>query len=172
MPRRMRGRFPQEAHMKKLDTPQLAKIAATPNLPDIFRIILQSHDVFVDGEEIVDLVFVERDGCEIVGTNIEKYVNWQPATLVIVTTYGLTILTEGGFKISESFYGYTIRHLVFSKISSISLDICMLEGKLSIATAMNSNPETLISFNTSVYFKEFERLIGIIRKQMFKVSGK
>jgi hypothetical protein len=158
--------------MKTHSDSQLAKITATPNLPSIFRIILQSQEVFVEGEEIVDTVFVERDGCQIVGTNIEKYVNWQPATLVIVTNFGLTILTEGGFKISESFYGYTIRHLVFSKISSISLDICMLDGKLSIATAMNSNPETLISFNTSTYFKEFERLIGVIRKQMFKITGK
>lgn len=156
--------------MKKPDQSQVAKIAATPNLPNIFKVILQTQEVFVEGEEILDMAFVEREGCRIVGSNIEKYVNWQPATLVVVTNFGLTVLSEGGVQIAESYYGYTIRHIVFSKISSITLDICMLDGKLSITTASGTGPETLIGFNTAHYFKEFERLVGLIRKQMFRAT--
>lgn len=156
--------------MKKPDQSQVAKIAATPNLPSIFKAILQTQEVFVDGEEIIDMVFVEREGCRIVGANIEKYVNWQPATLVVVTNFGLTVLSEGGVQIAESYYGYTMRHIVFAKIASITLDICMLDGKLSITTSTSTTPETLIGFNTAHYFKEFERLVGVIRRLMFKAQ--
>jgi hypothetical protein len=154
--------------MKKNDPSRVARIVATPNLPEIFKVILNTQELFVEGEEIIDMAFVEREGCKIVGTNIEKYVNWQPATLVVVTNHGLTVLAEGGVQIAESYYGYTIRHIVFSKISSITLDICMLDGKLSVTTTTGNSPEALISFNTAHYFRDFERIVGVMRRQMFK----
>ena len=149
---------------------QMAKVIATPNLPTVFHTILRSHDLFVQGEEILDTVYVERDNCEVVGGTIKKFTNWQPATLIIVTNFGITVLTEGGAKILDDFYGYSVRHTVFDKIASINLDICVLNGTLSILTTTNTEPSTVISFNTALYFREFENLVGEIRNLVFKAS--
>ena len=105
-----------------------------------------------------------------IGSTIRKFESWQAATLLIVTNYGITVLREGGVQIADSFYGYQVRHIVFNKISSIALDICVLAGTLAFATSTGTDPDTVISFNTSRYFKEFERIVGAIRNLMFNAA--
>ena len=148
---------------------QVEKITKTPNLPSIFKLILDSDDkgFFVPGEEILDTVFVERDGFEIIGPNIRKFETWTPATLVVITNFGISVLREAGLKISDAFYGYSIHHTVFDKIASICLDVCLLDGNMMISTATNAEPDTRINFNTAVYGQDFERIVGLIRHRIF-----
>jgi hypothetical protein len=101
---------------------------------------------------------------------MQKSENWQPATLIVATIFGITILVEGGFRITEDLYGYGIKHILYEKIASIELDFCFLSGKLIISSSLNSENETAAEFNTAKYYLEFERMIQVIRKILFNLK--
>ena len=151
---------------------QILKITGIPHLPSIFKGILENKDeeFLLPGEEILDTVFVERSGFDIQGTSLIKFDSWTPGTLIVVTNYGISILREGGTQMSDSSYGYSIHHTVFDKISSIALDVCLLDGNLTISTSTSAHPDTMINFNTSDYGQDFERLIRVIRNRVFQSS--
>jgi len=153
---------------------QIAKITSISHLPSIFKSVLENEDeeFLVPGEEILDTVFVEREGFDIVANKLRKFDSWTPGTLIVVTNFGISILREGGLKIADSMYGYSIHHTVFNKISSIDLDVSLLDGNLTISTSTSAHPDTMVNFNTAVYYEDFERLIRLIRNKVFQSSGR
>ena len=152
---------------------QISKITGISHLPSIFKSILENEDeeFLVPGEEILDTLFVEREGFDIVEGRLRKFDSWIPGTLLVVTTFGISILREGGLKITDSEYGYSIHHTVFDKISSIDLDVILLYGNLTISTSTSAHPDILVTFNTGVYYEQFERLIRLIRNKVFRSSN-
>jgi hypothetical protein len=153
-------------------TKQLAKITKIPHLPAIFKSVLENEneEFLLEGEVLLDTLFVERDGYDLVDNHLRKFDSWTPAMLIVVTNYGLSVLREGGLKVLDSLYGYSIHHTVFNKVSSLELDICLLEGTLTLSTSTSGHPDTVIKFNSGLYFQGFERLARIIRAQVFQAS--
>jgi hypothetical protein len=148
---------------------QIARITAIPHIPSIFISVLENEneEFLLAGEEILDTVFVERDGFDYLGTVLRRFDSWTPATLIVVTNYGISILREGGQKITDSLYGYSIHHTVFDKISSLEFSVGLHDGTMTISTSTSAHPDTVVNFNTAVYFKDFERLIRLIRNRVF-----
>src|SRR5512138_1890142 len=91
----------------------LVKISETPHLSPIFESILRKKEIFIEDEDIMDFLFIERTGFEIMGGQIQKNVNWQPAILIIATNCGIIFIEEGGYKITDTMYGYRIKHIQY-----------------------------------------------------------
>ena len=147
-----------------------ALIAETPHLPPVFEILLSKKSVFAEDEEIIEMIFLEREGYKAANGFFEKEKNFLPASLVIATSYGITIVQEGGNELFEKMYGYKITHLLFDKISSLQLDVCLLSGKLTISCS-SGDPESVIHFNTAKYYREFESFVDAVRRKIF-LSGR
>lgn len=116
-------------------------------------------------------IFIGRDGFEIQNGMIKKLKYWSPATLIIATTYGITTITEGGELLADSLYGYKIKHILYEKITAIELNICLLCGQLIFYTMSNSDHQYAIEFNTTSYYKDFERFIENVRERIFAHSN-
>jgi len=153
---------------------QIDRITKIPHLPTIFKSVLENEneEFLVVGEEILDIAYVERDGFDFVGPTLRKFATWTPGTLVVVTNFGISILREGGVKVSDSNYGYNVHHTVFDKISSVALHVGLLDGTLTISTSTSAHPDTTIDFNTAFYCKDFERLVRLIRNKVFQSARK
>ena len=140
-------------------------IAQTPHLPVIFELLLNKKEILTEDEEILDSIFLEREGFRTTEKYFEKENNFHPATLIVATTYGLTIVQEGGTEVFSQMYGYRIQHILYDKISHMQLDICLLSGKFAISCG--GQCDSVIEFNTAKYYKRFEQFIDILRKQVF-----
>ncbi|MGL4368990.1 MAG: hypothetical protein ACRCUT_04865 [Spirochaetota bacterium] len=141
-------------------------IANNPHLPVIFEILLTKKSFFNEDEEILAAIFLEREGFRTTEKFFEKETNFHPATLIVATTYGLTLVQEGGNEVFEKMYGYRIQHVLYDKISHMQLDICLLSGKFSISCGSGAS-ESVIEFNTAKFYKQFEQFIDILRRQVF-----
>ena len=144
----------------------------TPYLPLVFKSILTSETFFAEHEEIIDCLCFEREGYDVKSNFIIKHKEWQPTTLIVATNYGVTVLVEGGSKISDTLFGYRMKHISYEHITSIELDVCFLDGKLSIMTGDARGDEAAVSFNTAKYHQDCERFIEVIRKKIFETSIK
>lgn len=140
----------------------------TPYLPMVFTSILHSDTFFAPGEEIIDCLCFEREGYDVKSNFIVKHKDWQPTIFIVATNYGITILVEGGSKISDTLFGYRMTHISYEHITSIELDVCFLDGKLSIMTGDVSGDQAAVHFNTAKYYQECERFIETIRKKIFE----
>ena len=142
-------------------------VSETTHLPPVFEVLLTKKAFFTEDEEIIDSVFLEREGFHTTDNFYEKEHNFHPATLIVATTYGLTIVQEGGTEVFERMYGYRIIHILYEKIAHMQLNICLLSGSFSIACAGGPSGDTVIEFNTAKYYKQFEQFIDVLRKQVF-----
>lgn len=113
-------------------------------------------------EQIEALVLLEREYLQEKG---ESPV-FAPAKLLMLTTYGLTIVEEGFVKIAENYMGYKVQHITYNKITNIELDVCLLSGRLRISTSSNGSNQSEIQFNTAKYYRDFEDFIDALRKKI------
>lgn len=155
--------------MTKPLNPYIEKIVNdTPYLPLAFKSIFHSDRFFVPGEEIIDCLCFEREGYDVKSNFIVKHKEWQPTTFIVATNYGITILVEGGSKISDTLFGYRMRHISYEHITAIELDVCFLDGKLSIMTGDISGDQAVVRFNTAKYYQECECFIETVRTKIFE----
>ena len=155
--------------MAKALNPQIEKILKeTSYLPTIFQSVLHSEGFFLEGEEIIDCLCFEREGYDVKSNFIVKHDDWHPTVLVIATNYGISVLEEGGSKISDTLFGYKVIHILYERIARIELDVCFLSGKLTISTGESQGGDTVIPFNTANYYQECERFIETTRKKIFE----
>jgi hypothetical protein len=155
--------------MKDLDAEIKKIISETPHLPAILENILNHNSVISSDEEIIDYIYLERQGFVPTENFFEKKSNWQPATLIIATSYGISILEEGGTMIVDRVYGYRIKHILYEKITSLELDISLLAGVM-IIYSNNSSSEIKIGFNTAHDYEKFERFIDVVRRKILESS--
>lgn len=146
------------------------RIDTMPNLPEIFRTVLNQRGLMVEDETIVDFILLQRDGKELMARGVDVPKDWQPATLVIATNYSLIALQDGGIQIAEDFVGYHITHVPYDKICGIILDGCLLDGELRVLTPCAEGGLT-VKFNTAHYHQHFERFVGNLRKLVMRCSG-
>lgn len=133
------------------------------DVPSIFKSVLMKESVFTHDEEILDVVFLEREYFN----DTKKSSNvFSKAKLLVATSHGLILIEEGMNEINTNYLGFKMKHIMYSKIASIELDICLLQGILKISFDSNSNTETTIEFNTSKYYRSFEEFIDVVRKKM------
>jgi hypothetical protein len=131
----------------------------------IFKEIVSNKSAFTQEEEIIEILFIERNHLYN-GDNESKVLD--PAKLLVATTHGLLFSEEGFKEITEDYYGYKMQHIYYDKISSLELDICLLEGKFKVISNSSQNPEIEVNFNTAEYFKKFEHFINTVRKTRIK----
>ena len=148
--------------------PQIEQIINdTPYLPLAFKSILTTDAYFAANEEMIDCLCFEREGYDIKSNFIVKHEDWQPTILIIATHKGVTILVEGGSKISDVLFGYRMTHISYAHIISIELDVRMLNGRLVISTGEGMEKHAIIQFNTAKYYRECERFMETLRKKIF-----
>ncbi|MCX7024169.1 MAG: hypothetical protein NT080_06045 [Spirochaetes bacterium] len=152
-----------EKHMREI----AAIVDRTPHLPNIFRVIMGKQSVLSDGEEVLDSVFIDREGCEVFEDGIRKTELWKPATLLVATDFGITVIREGGALVATDFYGYRIDHVLYGKIARIGLDICLLSGRFYVSSCIGADEGISVDFNTAVHFRDFERFVTVVRKRLF-----
>lgn len=147
--------------MKDVETKIKEILEEEKELPGKFKQALLKQDVLDEDEKIMDLIFIKR---EHMNTNIQSPIV-SPATLLIATNEGVTIIEEGYVQIAQNYYGYKVKHYKYNMIASIELDICLLEGIFSISSNISDSCDNAITFDTSLYYTEFENFIKLIRKQ-------
>jgi len=135
-------------------------IEENSQIHQIFKDIFNKKSLFIENEEIVDLVYIEKEYLD--DKNDESEVI-SPAKILVATTNSLIFAEEGYKKISSDCYGYKIKNIYYDKISSFELDTCLLKGKFKIATGSSNIPECVIEFKTVKYFNEFEIFIESIK---------
>lgn len=128
----------------------------------IFKEIVGKQSAFTENEEIVDMVFIKRKHMD---ESDKKSKIVQPAKIIAATTHGLVFAEEGFKEISENYYGYRMKHIYYDKISSLELDMCLLQGVFKVVANSSENAEVEIEFNTARYFQEFENFVSSVRKQ-------
>ncbi|SIQ42615.1 hypothetical protein [Halanaerobium kushneri] len=133
----------------------------------IFKEIVTKQTVINEKEEIVDLIFIKRSHID--DRDTESPVE-SPAKIIVATTYGLIFAEEGFKEITEDYYGYKMKNIYYDKISSAELDICMLQGEFKVVANSSKEPEINISFNTAIYYEEFEKIFEIIRKKRIEFT--
>jgi hypothetical protein len=64
-----------------------------------------------------------------------------------------------------------MKHVYYDKISSLELDICLLQGEFKVVANSSENPEILTEFNAAIYYQEFEKFIENVRKKRIEYNG-
>lgn len=133
------------------------------DVPSIFKSVLMKESVFTHDEEILDVVFLEREYF-----NEQKKPSnvFSKAKLLVATSHGLILIEEGMNEINTNYMGFKIKYIMYGKIASIELDICLLQGIFKIASDTSSNAEATVEFNTSKYGRHFEDFIDVVRGKM------
>lgn len=133
----------------------------------IFKELVSKQSAFTENEEIVDLVFIKRKHVDERDT---KSAVQSPAKLLIATTHGLVCAEEGFKEITDNYYGYRMKHIYYDKISSLELDICLLQGEFKAVANSSENPEIMVDFNTAIYYAEFERFVETVRQNRIEYN--
>jgi len=134
----------------------------------IFKEIVSKKSIFTEKESILDLIFIKREHLDERDVKSSVY---KPAKLLVATTHGIIFLEEGFKEITDNYLGYRIKHLYYDKISSIELDICLLEGQFKIVTDSSEYPVVELNFNSSNYYNSFEIFVDQVRKQRFNFKN-
>ena len=138
-------------------------IESTEDTPDIFRPVLKKEMALSKQEEILGVVNIKREYVD----KAKKDVVYARAILLIATNFGLISVEEAQEQLKLEYGGYRIRHVMYSKISSLDFDSCLLTGLLKIEIGSNL-PSLVIEFNTSRYYLEIEEMADLIRGQMIE----
>jgi hypothetical protein len=128
----------------------------------IFKEIVSKQSAFTENEEIIDLIFIKRKHLD---ERDSKSAVQSPAKLIVATTHGLVFAVEGFKEITENYYGYRMKHIYYDKISSLELDICLLQGEFKVVANSTENPEILVNFNAAIYYQEFEKFVESVRQK-------
>lgn len=126
--------------------------------------VLKDDTLFVENKDIIDVIFIARE--EVSGGGNKGSKPYEPAKVIIATTYGIIFLEEGLKKINDDLIGYRLKKTYYEKIDSVELDICVLTGSFKIYSG--GNVSSKIEFSTTKYFKEFEEFMRIIHDKIRK----
>jgi hypothetical protein len=126
--------------------------------------VLKDDTLFVDNKDIIDVIFIERE--EVSGDSDSSSKPYEPAKVIIATTYGILFLEEGFNEINDNLLGYRLKKTYYNKIDSVELDICLLTGSFRVYSGGNVSSE--IEFSTTKYFKEFEEFMSIIHENIME----
>jgi hypothetical protein len=154
--------------MKSLKEKIAEILEADFDVHHIFKEIVSKQSAFTENEEIVDLIFIKRKHLD---DNDTKSPVQSPAKLLLATTHGLVFAVEGFKEITKNYYGYRMKHVYYDKISSLELDICLLQGEFKVVANSSENPEILTEFNAAIYYQEFEKFIEKARKKRIEYNG-
>ncbi|PUU89075.1 MULTISPECIES: hypothetical protein [Halanaerobium] len=154
--------------MQSLEQKINSILEAKNDVHHIFKEVISKKSIFTEKEDIIDLIFIKREHLN--ERDIESSV-YKSAKLLVATTHGIIFLEEGFKEITDNYLGYRIKHLYYDKISSIELDICLLEGQFKIITDSSEDPVVKVKFNSSNYYEPFENFVDQIRKQRFNFKN-
>ena len=126
--------------------------------------VLKDDTLFVENKDIIDVIFIERE--EVSGGSDSSAKPYEPAKVIIATTYGILFLKEGFKEINDNLLGYRLKKTYYNKIDSVELDICLLNGSFRVYSGGNVSSE--IEFSTAKYFKEFEEFMSIIHENIME----
>lgn len=129
--------------------------------------VLKDDTLFVENKDIIDVIFIERE--ETSGGSDVSAKPYEPAKVIIATTYGILFLEEGFNEINDNLLGYRLKKTYYNKIDSVELDICLLTGSFRVYSGGVVSSE--IKFSTAKYFEEFEEFISIIHENIIKNSN-
>lgn len=113
------------------------------DLPNHFRLALMKKSVFTQNEEILDVVYLEREYINDMKDSDNIYSN---AKLIVATSYGITLLEERNDEFNTSISGISIKHILYGKINTIQIDYDLLSGVLRINVDTNCGTETGVEF--------------------------
>jgi len=131
----------------------------------IFKEIVKKQSIFTEDEEIIDLIFMER---EHLNERVDSSPIFSSAKLLAATTHSLVYAEEGFNEISDRYLGYKMKHIYYDKISAMELDMSLLKGHFQIITSSSDHPEIEVDFNTAKHYQEFESFVNSIRKKIIK----
>lgn len=148
--------------MKSLEEKIKEILEADFDVHHIFKEIVSKQSAFTENEEIVDLIFIKRKHLDERDT---KSAVQSPAKLILATTHGLVCAEEGFKEITDNYYGYRMKHVYYDKISSLELDICLLQGEFKAVANSTAKPEIAVNFNAAIYYQEFEKFVETVRQK-------
>lgn len=133
----------------------------------IFKKMVSKNSAFTRNEEIIDLIFIRRKRID---ERDENSPISSPAKLLLATTQGLVYTEEGFEEISDDYYGYRMKDIYYDKLSSLELDISLLQGKFKVTANSSDKPEININFNAGIYYQEFENFLDVVRQYRIKYN--
>jgi len=119
--------------------------------------ILSDKTLFIKNKQIKDLIFIRRE-------SLDEHGLKSHAKLIIATEDEILIMKEGFNEIDKEALGYKMLKIYYDKITGIEFDICLLKGEFKIIT--NGNKDISVEFNSSKYYKEFEKFIECIHEYL------
>jgi len=152
--------------MREDSKKKLNELKLSPNIPSIFKTVLNKEYAFAQAEEFLDAIIISREyqnGLETFG-NIHSR-----SKMIIATNYGLIFIEEGDEELGVEIAGFKILHVLYSKISSVELDMCLLAGSFVIHTDFGNQTGIKIKFNTAQYQHEFARFLEVVRNQQIEI---
>jgi hypothetical protein len=132
-------------------------------IPKIFKSMLRREIGLGKEERILDVLLVRR---EYRNERDPRSPVHEPAKLLIATEYGLSLVEEGFYEIADSILGYRMKHVGYSKVTTVELDVSMLHGELVVSSYGEMVAQLKVSFNTARYFREFQEFIDLLRKKI------
>ena len=147
--------------MNTVQTKIQEMLEAGRDVPFIFKEVIRKKSFISQDEEILDLVFLERE-YQIDSDKTSKLV--YKGRLLVATSHGIISMEEGLSEIATDYLGYRIKHIPYGKLESVELDICLLQGVLLLGASGQSM--TKVEFNTTKDFRKFEEFVNVIRRNM------
>lgn len=132
-------------------------------LPKIFKSVLRREIGLAKDEAILDVLLVQREHRN---ERDPKSPVHEPAKLLVATGRGLSLVEEGFYEIADSILGYRMKHVGYSKVTTIELDVSMLHGELVVSSYGEQVAQLKVSFNTARYFREFQAFIDLLRSKV------
>ena len=130
-------------------------------LPAVFKGVLKQELALTKPEDILYIVSLKREYAE----GDKKSSVYNRAVLLIATSTNLMVVEEALNPLDLEYGGYRIRHILYSKITCLDFDSCLLTGRLRLDFSLQgANLE--IEFDTSRHYFEFEQLAAVIRQKM------
>ena len=137
-------------------------LEASGDVPYIFKEVIEKKSFISQDEEIVDLVFLERE--HQIDSDKSKLV--LKGRLLIATSLGIVFIEEGLSEIATDYLGYRIKHITYNKLESVELDICLLQGILLLGASGQNMIK--VEFNTAKHFRKFEQFVDTVRGKMLQ----
>lgn len=149
--------------MKPIATKIMELIEFNTDVPHEFKAVLKKESAFTKDEEILDVVYLEKEYFNHRKESSNVYTN---AKLLVATTHGIVLTEEGMPKNNTNLPAYNTKYFMYEKIASIELETCMLQGILKIHHDTGGNEGTEIEFNTTKQEHHIEAFVNVVRKKM------
>ena len=133
------------------------------DVPFIFKEVINKKAFISQEEEIVDFVYLKRE--HEIGSD-KKSRLLHKGRLLIATSHGIIFIEEGLSEIATDYLGYRIKDIMYNKLESVELDICVLQGILLLGAIGHNMIK--VEFNTTNDFRKFEHFVDIVRRKILQ----